>query len=158
MAVGLVVSVSYTVWFVANGRLTKGDWPALGRTREAHWIGERLRAAHASGVIATLRPEVVLDSGYPLDPRFATGPFVFRTAQSMPAAELARLKAVGPQTLGAAFDQAPPAAILVGAIPRFNPLMREAALARGYRVEIGPDRRFELYIRPAVATAQASGR
>jgi hypothetical protein len=159
MGAGLVLSIGYAVASASIARLHRDDWPSFVVTREAHWIGEQLRAARASGAVASLRPEEVLDTGYRLDPRFATGPFVFRTAQNLSADELARLKVVGPQTLGAALDQAPPAGIVVGAVPRLDPLMRQAALARSYRREVGPDWHFELYVRPgATASSQTRGR
>ena len=155
IALGLVLSLGYHASYVLGDRRHKHDWPTLALTRQAHWIGERLRAAGASGAVASLRPEVVVDSGYRLDSRFATGPFVFRTAQTMPAAELTRLKAVGPQTLGAALDADPPAGIVVGGVPRFDPELIEAALARGYRPEASPNGHFTLFVRPAAPAPQA---
>jgi hypothetical protein len=56
----------------------------------------------------------VLDSGAPLDPRFAAGPFVWRTGDRIDPARQARLHIISPKTLGAAFGAAPPAAIVVG--------------------------------------------
>ena len=60
--------------------------PAVALTREAHWIGERLRADHASGFVSTLSPQAAADSGYPVDPRFAAGPFVYRSGDALAAA------------------------------------------------------------------------
>ncbi|HYU16343.1 MAG TPA: hypothetical protein VEL05_09735, partial [Candidatus Acidoferrum sp.] len=124
-------------------------------TRESHWIGERLRAAGASGVISTLAPHIALDSGYPLDPRLATGVFMYRTGDSLSEAELRRLHAMSPATLVEFMDESPPAAILVGYEGRdhrtpvdLDAPFRAYARARGYRSERSPFGRAELYVRP----------
>jgi hypothetical protein len=91
-----------------------GRWPALESAREAGWIGGVLRAAGVTGPVATLTPRLVLDSGAPLDPRFAAGPFVWRSADRIDPARQARLCIISPKTLGEAFAASPPAAIVVG--------------------------------------------
>lgn len=93
------------------------DWraagapPALAVVRDARWIG-----AHtlSPGMIISLSTSRVLDSGIPIDPRFATGVFVFRSSQAQSPSELSRRHAVGPHTLVAELDRLPPAAILTG--------------------------------------------
>jgi hypothetical protein len=124
-------------------------------TTEARWIGDRLRLAGAEGAVATLSPAVVLDSGYALDRRFATGVFVFRTADALDAARLGRLNLVSPATLAASLDRLPPAAIVTGYESTFgaktwpDEAMRRYARSRGYCLTRSPLGPAELYIRPA---------
>lgn len=93
------------------------DWraagapPALAVVRDARWIGRQIESP---GMIVSLSTSRVLDTGHPIDPRFATGVFVYRSAQSYSAADLSRRHAVGPHTLAAELDRLPPAAILTG--------------------------------------------
>lgn len=122
---------------------------------EADWVGDRLRAAGAVGSIATLSPHAVLGNGYPLDPRFATGVFVYRSGNLLTQAEHERFHTVGPATLAASLDRVPPAAIVVGhergsKLFRIRPDdgLRAYAQARGYRLERKPVGHTELYINP----------
>jgi hypothetical protein len=55
---------------------------------------------------------LLLDSGYPLDPRFSSGVFLYRCAVLVPLDQLDRLHGIGPQNLTQALDKNPPAAIL----------------------------------------------
>jgi hypothetical protein len=153
MAAGVVVGL------VTHGailtRAARTGLPAATVTRQAHWIGERLRAARATGAIATLAPHIVLDSGYPLDPRFATGAFVYRTAGRLSDAELRRLAVVSPTSIGTFLDERPPAAIVIGyeGIGPNTPVdldapLRDYARARGYRSERSPFGQAELYVAP----------
>jgi hypothetical protein len=115
-------------------------------TRQAHWIGDRLRTANATGAVATLSPQVVLDSRYPIDPRFTTGVFIYRSAAQLSAGDLTRLNAVGPQTLAQALDARPPAAIVVGGEGKLDEALRRYAISHGYRREMSPYGRYELDI------------
>jgi hypothetical protein len=84
---------------------------ALAITRDAHWIGAQVKA---TGAIASLSTARIIDAGRPIDRRFATGVFVYRSADRWSAADLARWHVVSPRTLAAEFDREPPAAILTG--------------------------------------------
>jgi 4-amino-4-deoxy-L-arabinose transferase-like glycosyltransferase len=146
--------------FAALGLVQPAQWiggseprPA-DATREAHWIGDRLRAAGIAGAVATLSPQVVLGSGAPLDPRFATGPFFYRTGDVLPPDLQRRMHVVSPATVGAFLDEAPPAAIVTGyeRDSRGRDLerpLREWAAARNYRRERSPFGRAELFLAPA---------
>lgn len=132
---------------------------------EAHWIGERLRAAGVRGKIATLVPHRVLDSGYPVDPRFATGVFVYRSGGLLHAAGHERFHTVGPQTVAGWFDRSQPAAIVTGyeaGTDRFHiqpdARLRAYAQARSYRLERSPFGRAELYINPHAVAADGPSR
>ncbi len=137
-------------------RLARGfPSPPLLLTAQAHWIGDRLRAANVTGVIATPSPQVAADSGYPLDQRLAAGPFFYRTGDLVTDAQQRQLHAVSPRTLTAFLDQSPPAAIVVGLEPRQGPGgrtvdddFRAYAVARGYHPQAGGLGTVQLFIRP----------
>lgn len=106
---------------------------------EAHRTATEIRAALPDGgEVATLFPRAVMDAN-PVRREFATGPFVFRSGDLWPPDTLARLHALSPATLDAAFDRAPPAAIYAGLnlkawkVPMDQALTRYAE-ARGWRV------------------------
>lgn len=106
---GLTVQAGYILAGLANRGL-----PMVRVREEASWIGQVVRNARACGPIATLSPHLILDSGLPLDPRFATGPFFFRTGDMLSSAEITALRGISPATLRAELDRRPPAAIVVG--------------------------------------------
>jgi len=165
----LVLVFAASLAFTFNWRMR--DWlkappenyavPKL--TAQAHWIGQRLRAAGAEGAIATVAPLVVLDSGYPLDRRFAPGVFVYRSGNLLTPAEHERFNTVGPETLAGYLDRSQPAAIVTGyenGSSKFKIFpdvgIRAYAVSRGYRLEKSPLGGAELYINPrAAASARA---
>ncbi len=135
--------------------------PAALRTiEEAQWIGATLRATGATpddGLIATFTPLLILDSGFELDPRFATGVFVFRSGDLRSDVELAQFHALSWRTLNAALDAAPPLAIITGYEGR-SPINRRRfpdsalsdwALRHGYVPHASPVDRAVLWVRPA---------
>jgi hypothetical protein len=144
MAFGAVVGCGYGLFVVAP-RAGKA-WPALAVTRQAHWIGDRLRAAGANGFVSSFAARVVLDSGYALDPRFTSGVFLYRTAALLSLAELARFHGIGAQNLTQALDQDPPAAIVVGG-SAMDRRLRGYAVSHHYRRETSPSGSYDLYIR-----------
>lgn len=158
MAVGGAIGLGRLAYVFGDAVLlqAKGSGvPAIALTAEAHWIGARLRAARATGFVSTPSPQVVIDSGYPLDPRFAAGPFVYRSGDDLTDADQLRLHAVSPRTLARFLDADPPAAIVTGyesaprAPPDLDGAFRAYAAARGYRLERSPVGKAELYLRPA---------
>jgi hypothetical protein len=124
-------------------------------TSQAHWIAERMRASGAVGEIATLSPHLVIDSAAPIDRRFATGVFVYRSGHLLDPARHERFHTVGPQTIAGWFDRSQPAAIVVGDETRSDRFrifpddrLRAYAIANGYRLERSPSKALELYINP----------
>ncbi len=122
---------------------------------QALWIGDRLRAAGVRGRLVTFSPAIAIDSGFPLDRRFATGVFVYRSGVLLSATAHERFHTIGPATLAASLDRDPPAAILVGyesSHVRFRLYpdtdLRAYATARGYVHVRDPAYRAELYINP----------
>ena len=125
-------------------------FPAIELERQAHVIG-RL----AKGPIATLSPDRVADSGWPLDARFATGPFVFRSGSVLSPEQALNFNVAIPAALAAMFAAAPPAAILVGyekewraGAPAPDQPLELWARAHGYRALPLSDGRGRLYLAP----------
>ena len=89
--------------------------------REAHRIGQ-LGAQAGGGTIAGLDPLLLVDSGLRFDPRFASGPFLFR------AGNLAACRdpALCPLTFANLdrLDQAPPQIIVTGSERKLPPTIR----------------------------------
>ncbi len=132
-----------------------GRWTPVEVARENGWIGETLRRARASGPIATLSAHAVLDSGYPLDPRFAGGAMIYRSADGVVAPLRRRLHITSPNSLAADLDAAPPSAIVtgyegVGGDTRvdLDAPLRAYAQARGYVPSRSPAGAAQLYVRP----------
>lgn len=99
---------------ILAGALGSNQWPALAATAESHWVGREIRRAGLNGPLATLNARLVVDSGLPLDRRFATGAFFYRTGDSVPDRDQAMMHVVSPRTMGRSLDIDPPAAILTG--------------------------------------------
>lgn len=153
VAVG-IGRVGYVLGDAAVGLAKGRSPPALALTSEAHWIGQTLKAAGASGPIATPSPHAVADSGEPLDVRFATGAFAYRSGDLLSEAELRRMHLASPATLALLLDEAPPAAIVTGYEPpsgrtgrNIDDDFRAYAEARGYRRLVSPDGKAQLWIR-----------
>lgn len=131
-------------------------FPALASERQAHQI-HAIAASHGvRGTIATLSPQRVVDSGLTIDRRFATGPFVFRSPETLSADEGRRFHVATPDTLAAMFADSPPQAILTGYEPGWRPGMaavdaplRAWAVARRYHGIALSDGQGQLYLRPA---------
>ncbi len=105
--------------------------------------------------MVTPSPQAVVDSGAPLDVRFATGAFAYRSGDMLPEADLRRLHLASPGALVRLLDEAPPPAMVTGYEPptgRFHRNVdddfRAYGRARGYRRLVSPDGRAELWMRP----------
>ncbi len=151
---GLSGTLGHVAGYVAGG----DGLPALVAERDAGWIGARLAARGARGAIATFSPERVVDAGLAIDPRFATGPFVFRSGALLGADAATALDVLIPANLAAGLDRVPPAAILTGyesrrrngVIPP-DAYLDGYARARGYARMMLPDGIGRLLIRPVAA-------
>jgi 4-amino-4-deoxy-L-arabinose transferase-like glycosyltransferase len=120
-------------WFVRAGIL--GIPPALDAERRSDALGNALRARHIRGPIATLAGQYV-PTGYSVDPRFAAGPFLYRT-RGLVAPEQAREWRIVTWDQPAILAERPPRAIVTGTYPDSQADLeaRLAAQARtlGYR-------------------------
>jgi 4-amino-4-deoxy-L-arabinose transferase-like glycosyltransferase len=157
-ALGPMVRLGHNVLHTL--RTPPDRWLTARVEAEDRWIGEQLRAAGASGPIATLSTFLALDSGYPLDRRFASGVFVYRTGDLLSADDHRRFNTVGPATLAQFLDAEPPAAIVVGYMgtPRpyritLDPDLRAYAQSRNYRLLRSPVGQAELYVNPTTSLA-----
>ena len=98
---------------------------------------------------------MVVDSGLPLDPRFASGVFAYRTGDLVPDAQQSRLHILSPRSLAHGLDAQPPAAIITGfesavGVHRRNPDddLRAYARTRGYLRLTSPDGVVQVWLRP----------
>ena len=110
------------------GLLHPDQWVGVAIHRNARFLRDSLPNRDTEREIATLFPMFVLETN-PIRPEFATGPFVFRSAAAFPPDLLARLHALSPATLEAAFASSPPDAIYAGRYADAWPIPMDAALA-----------------------------
>lgn len=129
--------------------------PITQANSQALWMGALVRAGDedSDDSIATLSPHLAVDSGVPIDPRFATGPFVYRSGWTVKASQARRIHAMTPEIL-TDLDRDPPDAILVGYEQgtRKLPLAPDSDLmkyakSRRYKGIITPDGVGRLFIR-----------
>jgi Dolichyl-phosphate-mannose-protein mannosyltransferase len=88
-------------------------WPGFEVHRQAVALHEMISAAGLKGEVATLFATHALDAD-PIPREFASGPFIFRTADLVSPERLSLLHGAGPASLETLFAERPPAAILGG--------------------------------------------
>lgn len=147
VALGLfaIIGIAPSLFALSQG------FPALELEEQAHRI-----ARHAEAPIATLAPDRAADSGLAIDPRFATGPFLFRSGSVLTVSDAIRYKVATPAALEALFKERPPRSILIaheaggrpGAPPVDRPLQLWAR-RHGYRELALPDGVGRLYVATA---------
>jgi 4-amino-4-deoxy-L-arabinose transferase-like glycosyltransferase len=128
--------------------------PLAQATLEAHQIGDAVRAAGAEGTVAGLSPTYWVDSGLPIDPRFAAGPFLFRMTGLLSPREKQALHVVNLDNYQAELRRQPPDLLITGAEPaRINGTatldgaLDNFAIRNGYRRIDAPDTRLIVYAR-----------
>lgn len=117
----------------------------------------RLAATGRSGPVATLSPQF-LPAGMTPDPRFATGPFYFRSAGLIAPTDEHRLSLLSRANVAATFATHPPGMILVGGEgqwtsgdARLDAVLEDWAKAHGWRrTDTG---RLRLYVPPQATAA-----
>lgn len=115
----LVVALAATVLLVDGPRLLR-DLPRLARPAtwepmKVHAISRQIVRATGDGQVATLSPIYVLEAGGRIYPELAAGPFVYRVADLIPAAQRHHYdRIVGADQLATLLDERAPAGILVG--------------------------------------------
>jgi hypothetical protein len=113
----------------------------LGRPSMVTTIHEdalKLRARVGTGRVATLFPIYALEAGLPIYPSLSTAAFAYRVGDMLDPRTRRDAVVTSPRTVGAVFDEEPPATLLVGFEP--EPPSLEGALvdwarAHGYREE-----------------------
>lgn len=147
----LFVAAGLAPSLVALAGLVRGV-PMAEAMRESRAIGAVLDRADGTGPVATLSPQFLPAARRIVDPRFAAGPFYFRSHALLAAAQEPALHAVSGDRLGAL---GAPAAILLGGEGAWT--SGDAAIERpldawaqahGYRAQPVPGGRFRLYLRP----------
>jgi hypothetical protein len=139
---------------IGIGAMVRNGSPVLEADAAARWAGATVRRLSGDDDIATLSPHLISSSGLELDPRFATGPFAYRSGWTMGTQLARRLHVMIPATLKD-MDRDPPAAILTGYEDGTRNLPKRPddgliayARSRGYRVLAMPDGVGRLYVRP----------
>ena len=156
-ALWLFVAVGVIVFAVVlTKHLRSPARSVMARTEIARWIGDTVRTEGLWGPVATLSPHLVVDSGLPLDPAFAPGPFVFRWSDPAVQEVIADNGGVTATLLERHFAANPPAAIVTGyesgaAGPPevdLDAALRCYAQQRGYRLRESPVGSAMLYLAP----------
>lgn len=118
--------------------------------------GEAAAELARGGAVVTLSPERVAGWNVNLDPRFATGPFLFRTSGKLAQLVEQRTGAPNWERVGTALAVQPPSLIVVGGEARLYPSRQNRSLdaflaswaqAHHYRVEVLPSGRLDAYVR-----------
>ncbi len=145
---------------VAASGSTNGMGPAM---REARAVQRAMDVAGVAGPVATLAPQILPTAGRAIDPRFAAGPFYFRSEGLADPAREQALGVVSHGFLDAHFANGPPAAILVGSegrtMPRIGSLdavMERWAVRHRWRAIRVAGTRFRLYVPPQAAARARS--
>lgn len=130
--------------------------PMAEATRESTAIAAALDSAGVTGPIATLSPQFVPGTGRAIDPRFATGPFLYRGRALLGAAQARRWHMI---TSNRALPVTPaPAALLIGGEDRWTSgntaidatLRRHPPFDRWREMPVASNR-FRLYLPPRAA-------
>lgn len=139
---------------VAVGTAIATEAPLLVAMRQGAQVRQIGDAAAIRGPVATLSPQFMPATGRSLDPRFAAGPFFFRSHQLIDAAAERRFALVSADRIAAAIAMRPPSAILTGGEaawtsgdPRLDRQLAAAAVAAGYRPIAVPGTPFTWYRR-----------
>lgn len=135
--------------------LDPDHWSPTQVRKAASAVRARIPQSFLEMPVATLTPLFVIEAGLPIYPELATGPFTFRIANYLSAAQLKRYRTTSPRDLPALLERVPPSAILVGFEGELDkPFIRYAEDA-GYEkyrhfLERAPDPAFgfTLYVRP----------
>ncbi len=135
----------------------RGGIPMVAAMRDAAAIRATSMRMHVAGPVATLSPQFLAAAA--IDPRFATGPFYFRSTALLDARREYRLHLVSqarPHLLGY------PPAILTGGEgawssgdDRIDAALANLAIRSGYRAVAVPGTRFTLYVPPAASPRPA---
>ena len=133
--------------------ITGGESPIAGAMRQSRAVAAALaRTGAGHGEVATLSPQFLPGAGLVPDPRFAAGPFFFRSSGLLSPRAEESLHLVSRARIAAA---PLPAIVLVGGEGRWtsgdgqlDAVMEQAARTRGYRPVAVADSRPRAWVRP----------
>lgn len=136
-----------TPTLVDAGRAVRQGSPVMLALRDAAAVRHLVPGA----TVATLSPERIAGRGITLDPRFAAGPFLFRTESIVPP----NLVGLSVTSFAGGFAADPPDAILVGGETRGSPRHPQGldqpliawATANGYTAHVLPSGEYRLFVR-----------
>ncbi|MCJ8159297.1 hypothetical protein [Sphingomonas sp. LaA6.9] len=136
--------------------------PAKWTGVQAHAAGVRIAAllngAPAGGKVATLSPILALEAGFPAYPELAAGPFQYRVADLIPAADRRHYRIVSPGELPVFLAQDRPVAIITGHEGELDAAFDAFARARGYRqFDLQGDEPVRLFVHPALVSSSPAG-
>lgn len=127
--------------------------PMLQVVRDSNAIAIALARTGVSGPVATLSPQFVGTAANRIDPRFAAGPFYFRSNGLMNSRDEWAARLVSMRRLGQHFKARPPAAILVGGEGKWSAgddaldaRLESFALGQGWKRAPLRSDRFRLYL------------
>lgn len=154
MTVGGLVEASIPNGDAILPNLVFGHSPPLVAMEDAHWLGQT--PGGRQRLVAGLSPELVIDSGLVFDPRFATGPFIFRTRGLITEAEARRWHVMPSERMDVFFAENPPDLIVTGGHRKLDvaaPLGLDAefdrwALANHWPQIRSPSGKLVVYVRP----------
>ena len=113
MLIAAIVGLGQPVFQLWQGTLGS-DVSPLTISKEGAYLAKEARNAGLDGESVSLSPEVVLASGLPLDPTFATGPFAYRTGSMIAPADRQTMKMTSVETIEAYLEQTRPDTIVTG--------------------------------------------
>jgi hypothetical protein len=152
-ATGLFITAGLAPSLVTLGAAILSGWPLLAAVKDGRALRDAMDRLHVVGPIATLSPQFVPATGRPIDARFATGPFFFRSAGLLSPADERRFALVSRATAADQFTLHPPAAIVTGGEglwtsgdPELDAALSAVARAQGWRAVTVPGTPFTLYI------------
>jgi hypothetical protein len=146
LSLGTIAGVGYGMVIVLTPILMRGELPPLRLERDAQFISNTLNSLQITGPIATLSPQIVLDSGHALDPRFAMGVQAYRGAYLSSPTDLARFKFIGPTNIQQSLAEIPPGALVVGLNAHLDDGLRQFANDRDYVRIFVPHSKYELFV------------
>ncbi len=122
----------------------------------AHEMSAQLHAIVPSGRILTLAPAWATETGLPIYPEFANGPFAWRAAHLLEKEQRTRFKLVAPEDLEEFLANDMPAAILLGKESKkpgkeseeLEAPLRDYAKKHGYQ-RVEKVKKWELWVRPS---------
>lgn len=113
MLVAAIIGIGQPVYQIWQGTVGSASSP-LTISKEGAYLANEARTAGLDGQSVSLSPEVVLASGLPLDPTFATGPFAYRTGSMIPPADRRAMKVTSLESVEAYLEKTRPDTIVTG--------------------------------------------